>query len=131
MKLRVTVNGVTYEVDVDILEDRDLGSYTPAPMPVAPAPTPVAPPRTPAPAAAAPQAAPAAGGKALTSAIPGTVVDVFVTPGQAVKVNDQLMVIDAMKMNTQVTSNQEGVIKEVLVKSGDAVKMNQVLLTFE
>jgi len=125
MKLRVTVNGVAYEVDVDILEDRE-GAFAPA-RPVAPL---ITPPRPPAPASPA-STAPAAGGKTLASPIPGTVVEVMVQPGGHVTFGQPLIVIDAMKMNTQVPANMDGVIKEVLVKAGEPVKMGQALLTFE
>ena len=125
MKLRVTVNGVAYEVDVDILEDRE-GAFAPS----RPFASLVTPPRPPAPAPPMP-AAPAVGGKTLASPIPGTVVEVMVQPGAQVTFGQPVIVIDAMKMNTQVTANMDGVIKEVLVKAGEPVKMGQALLTFE
>jgi glutaconyl-CoA/methylmalonyl-CoA decarboxylase subunit gamma len=129
MKLRVTVNGVAYEVDVDILEDRESTPFFPAPAPAPPTPVaPVAaPPRPP---AAAP-AQPAAGANTLVSPIPGTVLEVLVKVGQPVKSGDPVVILDAMKMNTQVPASADGVVKEILVQSGDAVRMSQALIVFE
>lgn len=130
MKLRVTVNGVNYDVDVDILEDKDYATQVTSPTPAAPAPQ-VAAPRPPVAAAPRPAAPAPVGGNVLTSPIPGTVVEISVKVGQAVKANEQVLVLDAMKMNTQVNANADGVVKEILVNSGDAVKMGQALVTFE
>jgi glutaconyl-CoA/methylmalonyl-CoA decarboxylase subunit gamma len=127
MKLRVTVNGVEYEVEVEILDDRENSpaSLSPAPAPSAPA---VIPPRPP---AVSPPAPASAGGKVLTSPIPGTVVEILTEAGRQVKANEPVIVIDAMKMNTQVASIMEGVIKEILVQPGEPVKMGQALMTYE
>lgn len=128
MKLRVTVNGVAYEVDVDILEDRESTPFFSAPMPAPPTPmAPVAPPRPPSAAPAQPTVA----GNTLASPIPGTVLEVLVKVGQSVQVNDPVVILDAMKMNTQVAATADGVVKEILVQSGDAVKMSQPLVVFE
>ena len=135
MKLRVRVNGVDYEVEVEILEDVG-GAAAPPPRPAAPVATPMPPrppvaPVAPAASAPAPAAAPAAGGKTLNSPIPGTVVEVKVSPGQTVSQDETVLVIDAMKMNTPVAAPHAGKVKEVLVKQGDPVKMGQPLVTFE
>jgi pyruvate dehydrogenase E2 component (dihydrolipoamide acetyltransferase) len=131
MKLRVTVNGVAYDVDVEILEEKAGTAVPPAPPAPAPAPRPAAPVAPVAPAPAAPAPAPAAGGKTLTSPIPGTVLEILAKPGQAVKNGEAVIIVDAMKMNTQISANQDGVVKEILVAPGEAVKMGQALLTFE
>lgn len=131
MKLRVTVNGVAYDVEVEILEERGQGAVAPRPA-MTPAQAPARPPVAPPPAAPAPAAAPVAGGaKALTSPIPGTVLEVLVTPGQAVKTGETVLVVDAMKMNTQIAAQFDGVVKDVLVAAGEAVKMGQALVNFE
>jgi biotin carboxyl carrier protein len=135
MKLRVTVNGVAYDVDVEILEEKAGAAVPPPAAPAsAPAPAPAAPARPAAPVAPAPAAhtpAPAAGGKTLTSPIPGTVLEILAKPGQAVKTGDAVIIVDAMKMNTQISANQDGVVKEILVAPGEAVKMGQALINFE
>ncbi len=139
-KLRVTVNGVSYEVDVEVLEDEDdigAGYGFPASTSAPPAAhmstggNAGAPASAPAPAA--PAAAPSTGDdkNVLTSPIAGVIVDVKVKPGEAVSENDSVVIIEAMKMNTNVSSPVSGKVKEVRVSSGDAVQQGQVLLTFE
>lgn len=135
-KLRVTVNGVSYDVDVEVLEDDDAGvaaSGLSAPArpaaPAAPAPAPAAP--APAPKAA-PKAAPSAGGgKELPSPIAGIVVEVKVAVGDTVEASDPVIVIEAMKMNTNVAAPVSGKVTSINVKPGEAVKQSQVLMTFE
>ncbi len=128
MRMRVSVNGVAYDVEVEVLdEEADLPSAARPAAPSANAPRPpVAP-------VAAPAPAPAAGGEAntLASPIPGTIVEILVKPGQPVAANETVIIIDAMKMNTPVAAPAARTVKEVLVKAGDAVKMGQPLLTFE
>ncbi|PDV99904.1 MULTISPECIES: biotin/lipoyl-containing protein [Candidatus Chloroploca] len=136
-RLRITVNGVSYEVDVEVLEDDTDPAFMsgPVPSPIgmgATAPRPPAPPRpAAAPAPKAPSPPPAAGGaNALTSPLAGIVVDVKVKVGDVVKENDALLVIEAMKMNTNVSSPNAGTIKSISVKAGDSVRQGQVLLEF-
>ena len=138
-KLRVTVNGVTYDVEVEVLEDDEdtSGSYGfsatniySAP-PAAPAPA-RAPAAAPAPAApSAPAAAPAGDGHSLTSPLPGVIKDVKVKAGDAVKENDPVIVMEAMKMETVVSSPVDGTVKEVLVSANQSVQQGEVLVTFD
>lgn len=136
-RLRITVNGVSYEVDVEVLEDDTDPAFMSGPVPspigmgaTAPRP-PVAPRPAAAPAPKAPSPPPAAGGaNALTSPLAGIVVDVKVKVGDVVKENDALLVIEAMKMNTNVSSPNAGTIKSISVKAGDSVRQGQVLLEF-
>ena len=122
MKLRVTVNGTAYEVNVELLDQR-AGAPPNAP--------PVTAPRTPA-TLAAPVAAPApASDKTLSCPIPGTVVEIMAKVGQSVQANAPVIILDAMKMNTQVSATMDGVIQQILVKPGDPVKMGQILMVFE
>jgi len=142
-KLRVTVNGVSYEVDVEVLEDDGSEAHAsyhglPASTPSRPAPAPAAQPAAaPAPAAqpaAQPAAAPAGGGGeggSLPSPIAGIVVEVKVAAGDTVNANDTVVVLEAMKMNTNVAAGTSGKVKAVNVKPGESVKQSQVLLTFE
>ena len=87
-KYNIVVNGTTYQVEVDEVGGASAPSAAPAPVaPAAPAPMAAAP--APAPVApAAPAAAPSAGAQIVESPMPGTVLDVKVTPGQAVKAGD-------------------------------------------
>lgn len=134
-KLRITVNGTSYEVDVEVLEDDEssLPSYGYAAS-SAPQVTPRAPSSNNAPnPQAAPPAAPssAADGNVLTSPIAGIIVEIKVRPGSDVKENDPVIVIEAMKMNTNISSPVSGKVKTVEIAAGDSVKQGQVLLTFE
>jgi biotin carboxyl carrier protein len=144
-KLRVTVNGTSYDVDVEVLEDDEAGasvsglpSFQAAPpsQPAAPPPSqasaaPAAPPAAPKPAEA-PAAAPSGGGeKDLKSPIAGIVVEVKASVGDSVTQNDPVVVIEAMKMNTNVAAPVSGKVAAVNVKSGESVKQGQVLMTFE
>lgn len=141
-KLRVTVNGVSYDVEVEVLEDDEEGgsSYgfppatsVPRPQPQASAGGGGAPP---APARQQPVSAPVSkpsvsGSNELTSPIAGVIEAINVSVGDSVKENDPLIVIEAMKMHTNISSPISGKVKEVLIKVGDAVQQGQVLLTFE
>ncbi|MBO7304300.1 MAG: biotin/lipoyl-binding protein [Clostridia bacterium] len=121
-KYNVTVNGTTYEVVVEEVTDGAAVS-----IPVAPA-APVAP----APVKAAPQSAPAAtdGGKnKITAPMPGTVLDIKVTPGQSVKKGDTICVLEAMKMENDIPAPCDGVIASVNVQKGSNVNSNEVIAT--
>lgn len=133
-KLRVTVNGVSYDVEVEILEDDDEGGtaygYGLTAMPMVP----IAPPVGVGPAPAKlPVASPPASGAAneLTSPIAGVIHDVKVKIGDTVKENQPVVVIEAMKMNTNISSPVNGKVKEIKVKTGDPVQQGQVLIVFE
>lgn len=84
----------------------------------------------------APVAAPQSGEKdemqdALRSPLPGTIVDVPAKVGDKVKEGDTLIVLEAMKMNNNLTAEKDGKIKAILVSEGMAVKENTPLVTFE
>ena len=120
-RFNVTVNGVTYDVVVE-----EVGGAAPAAAPVAAAPAaPVAAP------AAAPKAAPAgnAGAVAVKAPMPGTIMKVNVAPGQAVKKGDVLCVLEAMKMENDISAPQDGVVASVNVQKGASVQSEEVLVT--
>ena len=68
---------------------------------------------------------------ALRSPLPGTVVEILAKTGQQVKEGDTLVVLEAMKMNNNLTAERDGVVKSILVEEGEAVKENTPLVTFE
>jgi biotin carboxyl carrier protein len=68
---------------------------------------------------------------ALRSPLPGTVVEILAKTGQQVKEGDTLVVLEAMKMNNNLTAERDGVVKAILVEEGEAVKENTPLVTFE
>ncbi|HOM40453.1 MAG TPA: biotin/lipoyl-binding protein [Bacteroidales bacterium] len=68
---------------------------------------------------------------AVTSFIPGTIIDVFVKEGQNVKEGDVVVILDAMKMQNRLKSHLEGIVKKVHVKKGDRVPKGAVLIEVE
>ena len=104
-RFNVTVNGVTYDVVVE-----EVGGAAPA-----------------APVAAAP--AGAAGAVAVKAPMPGTIMKVNVAPGQAVKKGDVLCVLEAMKMENDISAPQDGVVASVNVQKGASVQGEDVLVT--
>ncbi|MBQ5529386.1 MAG: biotin/lipoyl-binding protein [Bacteroidales bacterium] len=105
----VTVNGATYEVESEN-----------APV-AAPAPQPAAAPAQAAPAAAAPAAKPAGAGEKVPSPLPGVIIDVSVTVGQAVKKGQKIAVLEAMKMENEILAEFDGTVTEIFIKKGDSV----------
>ena len=127
-KLRITVEGKTYEVEVEILGSR-IASVAPAaaPAPAAPAVSaPVAAPAAPAPKKAAP--APA-GANDVACPLAAVVVAVNVKEGQKVKAGDLLVTLEAMKMNTPVNSPADGTVAKICVSAGQSVNEGEVLLS--
>ena len=123
-KFNITVNGKTYEVDVE-----EVGG-----MPAAPAA-----PRAAAPAATAPKAAPKAatkpavssGGSKVTAPMPGTVFKLNCQEGDTVSAGDVVMVLEAMKMENEITSPVDGTVAQILVKTGEAVNGGDVMIVIE
>jgi len=129
VKLKITLDNKTYEVDVEA-EESEVVHAPAAYRPVswsAPAPAPVA----------APAGAPAGNGEAVEeskvcrSPMVGVVVRINAQDGQTVKVDDALLVLEAMKMETTITSPVAGKIKRVRVDAGQSVQANQILVDFE
>ena len=119
MKYKVTLNGRTYEIEVEAGKAICLDEYEAyAPAPAA---APVAAPAAEAPAAApaAPAAAaPVADGETISAPMPGTILKVNVQPGQAVKAGEVLLVLEAMKMENEIMSPKAGTVAQVLVSRG-------------
>ena len=127
MKLNITVDGQTYEVDVEASE----------PEPVRPAYASAVPQVR---AAAAPvlaaASAPATGhvadeAKVCRSPVSGMVVKVNSKSGDAAQAGDVLLVLEAMKMETNITAPAAASVAKVNVGVGDAVKKGQVLVEFD
>ena len=117
-----------------VMADDKLFDIAPAGATAAPAAAPVAAP-APKPAAPAPKAepaaAPAAGGpaKPLKSPLPGSITKILVTPGQAVKKGETLLMMEAMKMENEIKAEKDGVVAEIKVTVGQNVMNDEVLLT--
>ena len=129
MKYKITLKGKTYEVLVEqgeaILEDEY--DYVPPVAPVAAAPV-AAPAAAPAPAAAAPAGGAVAAGTRVDSPLPGNVLDVKVSVGQAVKAGQVLVIIEAMKMENEVAAPCDGVVKQIVANKGAVVATGDALL---
>jgi len=128
-RLLITVNGKRYEVDVEVVQDDEVVGYQapfrPPPRTMDSYVTPVS---TPLP----PKSKPAATDKkSLSSPINGVVLEIPVKEGQTVKENDPLIVLEAMKMKTNISSPRTGKIRSIKIKVGDRIEAGQLLLTFE
>ncbi len=121
MKYKITLKGRTYEVEVEAGQAMLLDEYEA----IAPS-APVAAVAAAAPVAAAPAAAPApaavtGAGEAVNAPMPGTILKVNVTQGQAVKEGDVLLVLEAMKMENEILAPKAGSVTQVLVSKGSSV----------
>ncbi len=128
MKYKVTLNGRTYEIEVEAGKAMCLAEYE-AYAPAA-APAPVAAPVAAAPVTAAP-AAPAvnvSGGETVSAPMPGNILKVNVAVGQTVKEGDVLVVLEAMKMENEIMAPCAGVITAVPVAKGATVDTGVTLV---
>ena len=73
----------------------------------------------------------AANPRIILSFIPGTVLDIMIKEGQIVKKGDDLMILDAMKMQNKLKCSMDGKVKKISVKKGDKVSKGVVLLELE
>lgn len=129
--LKITVNGVAYDVQVE-----EMGtSSAPAAAPVAaavPAAAPAPTPKAEAPVAApAPKAAPAADAEVVASPMPGSIVNVAVSVGQSVKKGDVLVVLEAMKMENEIMAAHDATVAAVHVNKGDSVESGTPLVSLQ
>ncbi len=126
MKYKVTLNGRTYEVEVEAGKAVLLAEYE-AVAPAAPAAAPVA---TPAAAAPAAPAAPAitGAGESVNAPMPGTILKVNVQQGQAVKAGTVLCVLEAMKMENEILAPKDGTVTQVAAVKGASVDTGAVLV---
>jgi methylmalonyl-CoA carboxyltransferase small subunit len=133
LKLTIAVDGKAYEVDVEVPEQesapRAYASYIP---PTAPTAT-VVPSPPPAGIASKPIAGEAVADetKVCRSPIAGIVIRINCQEGQKLQPNDLLLVLEAMKMETNVTAPIAGKVKSINVDPGDPVQGAQVLVEFE
>lgn len=117
-KLRITVDGKVFDVSVELLDQVSSTTAAPAPAPVA----------APAPAASAPAPAPAAAGAGdVPSPLAGKVVSLDVAAGAPVKAGDQILTLEAMKMNTIIYAPASGTLTAFCVNPGDTVQEGQAL----
>ncbi len=119
-KTNVTVNGKVYTVETEAPKA--------APKATAPAPKAAPAPKTAAaPKAEAPKAAPA-GGVQVKSPLPGSVIKVLVSEGQAVKKGDTLLTLESMKMENAIMAEADGTVKQIAVTPGQNVMQDDLLI---
>ena len=109
-KYKVIVDGQEYEVGIEALSGEELSA--PKAAPAAPA-------------------NPAAGGEAVNSPMPGTILAVNVKAGDAVKKGQALMILEAMKMENEINAPKDGVVAAVHVSKGQAVESGSLLCTLQ
>jgi biotin carboxyl carrier protein len=122
-KFNVKINGVSYEVEVE--EVASAVAVKPA------APAAAAPVKPAAPAAAAAPAAKAevgAGDTGVNAPMPGKIVKLVTEVGKQVKAGDVLLILEAMKMQNEITAPVAGVVKGINVAAGQSVKPGEVLV---
>lgn len=128
------VKAIYVETGKNVMQDDklvDLETVATAAPVAAPAPKPAA---APAPKAEAPKAAPApkadvpAGGKKVTSPLPGSVIKVLVSEGQAVKKGDTLLTLESMKMENAIMAECDGTVSKIVVSAGQTVMQEDLLL---
>jgi oxaloacetate decarboxylase alpha subunit len=110
---RVSVNGTQYDVVVGP-GDADISQITPVAA---------------APAAAAATAPPSTGGTEIRAPLAGSVIDILVAVGDPVSDGDPVMIVEAMKMETEIRANASGKIQSIAINKGDAIQADQSLMT--
>jgi len=130
MKLQISIDGQGYEVEVEVTEEDyppQMQDNRPTPASATIQSTVLRTPPKPG-ASLDPDNHEA---KVCRSPLAGIVVHVPVTPGQQLQVNDLMVVLEAMKMETAVTASMAGTVKAVNVAPRDSVKLNQALVEFD
>lgn len=118
MKLRITVDGRAYAVEVELIEEEEAEPSQEVPYaPAAHAPSP----------AIQTNADPGV----CRSPVNGLVFKVLVEAGQCVEAGAVVLILEAMKMETHVVAPRAATVKAVHVRPGDPVKLNEILVEFE
>ena len=125
---KVNVNGVAFDVEMlgAPITEGDLPAAAPAAAPAATTAAPAAAPATP---AAAPAKGAAGAGTPVKAPLPGVVTTVLVANGQAVKKGDTVVVLEAMKMENNITAECDGTVSGVCCAAGDSVMEGTTLVT--
>ena len=129
-RAKVVVNGIPFDVEMQgtQLTEDNLPNVDTTSAPEAPA---AAPAEQLAAAASAPSASEAGKGNPVQAPLPGVVTKVLVKAGQAVKKGENILVLEAMKMENNITAENDGTVTAVCVNPGDSVLEGTVLLTID
>ena len=125
---KITLNGKAYEIEVEEMsasEAKTASAKAPVSAPAAKA-APVA-----APAAKAPAAPVSGGAGSVNAPMPGTILRVNKNVGDSVNAGEAVVVLEAMKMENDISSPKAGVVKALFVNKGDTVASGQVLFEVE
>lgn len=117
MKLKITIDGKSYEADVEILEDDEaapIPSYPPLPLAAPPLPADVC-----------------CSEDACLSPVMGLVIRINVKPGQEVNEGEIVAVVESMKMENSLSAPRNAKVKAIKVKPGDSVKVGECLIEFD
>lgn len=125
VKIQIAIGGNAYEVEVEVEDEESVPGQLPPGTPIQSQRVPTAP------RPGSPSGADADESSVCRSPVAGIVVRVNVQPGEQLKVDDVIVVLEAMKMETSVTAPIAGKVKCVKVVPGQAVKLNQILVEFE
>ena len=136
MKYIVTINDKSYEVEVEkgkasIVKTTQVATVPVqevAPITIAPVTAPVSP-------TAQPQTVPAKAGEVsgdpVKAPMPGTIMVINVQEGAAVKKGDILFILEAMKMENEITAQRDGVVAQIMVAKGASVATGDILLALQ
>ena len=120
-KANVTVNGKTYEVELDRPAKPAVSKPVARPAAVAPTAAPAA--------APAPKAAPAAGGAGIKAPLPGVILDIKVKVGDAVAKGQTVAILEAMKMENNINADREGTVVSINVEKGQSIAEGTDIIT--
>lgn len=123
-KFKIAIDGSEYLVEMEeigsvsqpVAAPTMAATATLEPEPADPTPTPVA-------------STVPAGADAITAPMPGTILKILVTPGSAVKQNQPLMILEAMKMENEIVAGKAGIVSALHVKEGDVINPGDALIT--
>ena len=119
-KANVTVNGKSYQVELDRPAKPAVSKPIARPA-AAPAATPAA--------APAPKAAPAAGGAGIKAPLPGVILDIKVKVGDAVSKGQTIAILEAMKMENNINADREGTVISINVEKGQSIAEGTDIIT--
>lgn len=127
-KYKITVNGQSYEVEVEEIGGDEISSNatTPSVQPVSQSPK-AQPKKAPTP----PKKSASQGATKITSPMPGTILSIKVSEGAKVSKGDVVMILEAMKMENEIQAPQDSIVASINVAEGASVNTGDILATFE